>query len=115
MSLQGITGFVEQLNKDPQLQERVAEVTAGGDVSTGAEAVAALGSEQGFEFTAAEAVAARDALLKLADMPAGDDGALSAEDLEAVAGGDLLLSFLKLNTSDPLNDPSNYEAIFSGW
>ena len=75
MSVEAIDQFRAQVATDPGLQARLASA-----LDVGPDALAALGKDCGYDFTAAEASAAVDR--------ARTDGELSDFELELVAGGD---------------------------
>ena len=84
MSIESITSFIERLSVDMALQARVGAAVKDKEGQEAAEAVAAVGAEYGFNFTAAEAA---DAHAMVTAEDDGGDRELSDLELEAVAGG----------------------------
>lgn len=77
MSLQGATEFTNAIAANPTLMSEVAAATVGKSPAEAALTISTLGKREGFDFTAEEATATRQAFL----------AELSEDDLDKVAGG----------------------------
>ncbi len=86
MSHEHVVGFLEQMHSNPELQERVGRLQGDGGPES-VRQLLQLAAEAGFPFTEQEL---DDLFLAMAANEAG--GELTAEQLEAVAGGADLLA-----------------------
>jgi predicted ribosomally synthesized peptide with nif11-like leader len=77
MSLQSATEFMNAIAANPTLMSEIAAATVGKNPAETALTISALGKREGFDFTADEATATRQAFL----------AELSEGDLDKVAGG----------------------------
>jgi predicted ribosomally synthesized peptide with nif11-like leader len=79
MSLQSANEFISTATSNAELMAKVTQAVAGKSPTDAAQAVSDLGRLNGFEFTADEALQARQAVLQSQN--------LSEDDLDRVAGG----------------------------
>lgn len=79
MSLQSANEFISAATSSLELMSKIAEAITQKSPADAAQAVSALGKLNGFEFTAQEAMDARQAVLQ--------SQSLSEDDLDSVAGG----------------------------
>src|SRR5438270_7324884 len=79
MSLQSVYEFMTTTTSDAALMAKVTEAVAGKSPTDAAQAVSDLGRLNGFEFTAEDALQARQAVLQ--------SQKLSEDDLDSIAGG----------------------------
>ena len=98
MSVENVKAFYEALQKDTELQEKVnaADAAYTGDAENKAAAAAAIilpiAKEAGFDFTAEELLEAAAGAAKK------EDGEISEDELEAVAGGTAVCVILGFGT-----------------
>ena len=79
MSLQRANEFISTATSSPEIMARIADAITGKSPTEAAQAVSDLGRLNGFEFTADDAIQARQAVLQ--------SQRLSEDDLDGVAGG----------------------------
>jgi Nif11 domain len=79
MSLQSANEFISVATSSPEIMAKVADAITGKSPTEAAQAVSDLGRLNGFEFTADDAIQARQAVLQ--------SQRLSEDDLDGVAGG----------------------------
>jgi predicted ribosomally synthesized peptide with nif11-like leader len=79
MSLQSANAFISAATSSPEIMAKVAEAITGKSHTDAAQAVSDLGRLNGFEFTAEDAIQARQTVLQ--------SQRLSEDDLDSVAGG----------------------------
>ena len=79
MSLQSANEYISATKSSPELMAKIAEAITGKSPTDAAQAVSDLGRLNGFEFTAEDAMQARQAVLQAQK--------LSEDDLDGVAGG----------------------------
>jgi predicted ribosomally synthesized peptide with nif11-like leader len=79
MSLQSANEFISATTANPELMAKVAEAITGKSPTDAAQSVSDLGKLNGFEFTAEDAMQAREAVLQ--------SQRLSEDDLDGIAGG----------------------------
>jgi predicted ribosomally synthesized peptide with nif11-like leader len=79
MSLQSANAFISAATSSPEIMAKVAEAITGKSPTDAAQAVSDLGRLNGFEFTAEDAMQARQVVLQ--------SQRLSEDDLDGVAGG----------------------------
>jgi hypothetical protein len=79
MSLQSANEFISTATSSPEIIARIADAITGKSPTDAAQAVSDLGRLNGFEFTAEDAIQARQAVLQ--------SQRLSEDDLDGVAGG----------------------------
>ena len=85
MSIEAVNQFLTQVNQEPQLQ---AEVNCAIETENVRQLVTELGAKHGYEFTIEELSSQFPKYQsQLQIQPINDDGELSDDDLEAVAGG----------------------------
>jgi len=85
MSIEAAGKFVEKVVMSEALQDKVSKATNGKDGLAVAQAVAAIGKAEGFDFTAEEAVAISKQAVVAFKQNAGQE--LSPAELEQVSGG----------------------------
>ncbi len=79
MSLQSAHEFISTATSSPEIMARIADAITGKSPTDAAQAVSDLGRLNGFEFTAEDAIQARQAVLQ--------SQRLSEDDLDGIAGG----------------------------